>query len=278
MLSAANNGGFTHFPAKVTGEKTRARSESFADHFSQAGLFFRSMSKPEKEHIIAALLFELGKVERKEIRQRVVERILARIDGELATVVAEGLGLPAPKVSVVKGNIEKSPALSIENTKKSSIKTRRIAALVAEGVDVSEVEAARSALEKEGAKLLVIAKHLGTVKGAGGRSLEVDKSSLTTASLEYDAVFIPGGAASVAVLKKDGDALHFVQEAYRHCKAIAATKEGAELLSACGISASAPGIVVSQEGAGGNAFAATFISAIAEHRHWDRADRHGIPA
>ncbi|WP_395821804.1 catalase [Archangium minus] len=277
MLSAANKGGFTHFPAKVTGEKTRTRSESFSDHFSQAGLFFRSMSKPEKEHIIAALLFELGKVERKEIRQRVVEQILAKIDGELAIPVAEGLGLPAPKVSVVKGNIEKSPALSIENTKKNSIKTRRIAALVAEGVDVSEVEAARAALEKEGAKLLVIAKHLGTVKGAGGK-VEVDRSALTTASLEYDAVFIPGGAASVAVLKKDGDALHFVQEAYRHCKAIAATKEGAELLSACGISTSAPGIVVNQEGAGSNAFAATFVSAIAEHRHWDRADRHTIPA
>lgn len=279
FLSSASQGGFTHFAEKVGGEKTRARSESFSDHFSQAGLFYRSMSRPEKEHIVAALLFELGKVESKEIRQRVVERILAKIDGELTTQVATGLGLAVPPLSPVKGNIDKSPALSMENTKKNSIKTRRIGFLVADGVDAREVEAARAALEKAGAKVKVIAKHLGTVKAVHGKNVEVDKSSLTTDSIEYDAVFIPGGAASVAVLKKDGEALHFVQEAYRHCKPIGATKEGAELLEACGISTSAPGVVVSQDGAGsGNAFGATFIAAIAEHRHWSRLDRSSIPA
>ncbi len=279
MLSVGNKGGFVHHPEKVGGEKARVRSESFGDHFSQATLFFRSLSKPEQEHLIEALLFELGKVETKEIRQRVVERILANIDGELVKRVAEGLGLPVPKASVTpKGKLEKSPALSIENLKKESIQTRRIAALVADGVDAAELTSVRTALEKMGAKVKVIAKRLGTVKGAGGQPVEVDKSAPTTASIEYDAVFIPGGAASVAVLKKDGDALHFVQEAYRHCKALGASKEGLELLRAAGISVNAPGVVTTEAGADGGAFISTFVAAIAKHRHWERADKDSVPA
>jgi catalase len=279
MLSVGNKGGFVHHPEKLGGEKARVRSESFGDHFSQATLFFRSLSKPEQEHLIEALLFELGKVETKEIRQRVVERILARIDGELVTRVAEGLGLPVPKASVTpKGALEKSPALSIENLKKESIQTRRIAALVADGVDAAELTSVRAELEKLGAKVKVIAKRLGTVKGAGGQPVEVDRSAPTTASIEYDAVFIPGGAASVAVLKKDGDALHFVQEAYRHCKALGATKEGSELLRAAGIAVEAPGVVTSEKGAADGSFAATFAAAIAKHRHWERADKDSVPA
>jgi catalase len=277
MLSSAREGGYVHFPEKAGGEKARVRSESFSDHFSQAGLFFRSMTPIEQAHIIKALLFELGKVETKEIRQRVVEQLLAKIDERLATTVAAGLGLPPPKVAVVKGTIDTSPALSMENTKKDSIKTRRIGVLVAEGVDVGEVQTVRKALEKAGAQVKVIAKHLGTVKGEGGKSVEVDRSSLTTDSIEYDAIFIPGGSASVAVLKKDGEALHFVQEAYRHCKAIGATKEGMELLRACGLDVEAPGVVTS-EATGMSSFPEAFIAAIAQHRHWSRADRVSVPA
>jgi len=262
----------------VGGEKVRGRSESFQDHFTQAGMFFRSMSKPEREHIIAALLFELGKVERKEVRERVVEQILAKIDTELVTQVAEGLGLPVPKPAVVKGKIDKSPALSMENQKKDSIKTRLVGALVADGFDAEDLAATRSAIEKAGGQLVIIAKRLGTVKGSDGQPVKVDKSALTTASVEYDAVFVPGGAASVAVLKKDGDSLHFVQEAYRHCKAIGVTQEATELLEAGGLSTTAPGIVVGTKGAKHHSFPSTFIESIAQHRHWNRLDRNNIPA
>jgi catalase len=277
VLTPAGQGGFTHYPERVRSEKTRERSESFADHFTQAGMFFRSLSGPEKLHLIDACRFELGKVELKEIRQRVVE-LFAKIDGELAARVAEGLGLPAPAGAVVKGAIQSSPALSMENTKKDSIKTRRIAALIAEGVDAAELIDIRAALEREGAKVLIIAKHLGEVKGAGGHSVPVDKSEITTASVEYDAVLIPGGAASVEALKKNGTAKHFIQEAYRHCKSLGATKEGVELLRACGIDPAAPGIVTQAKAGDAGAFVTAFSAAIAQHRHWNRADKDAIPA
>ena len=288
FLASAEQGAYRHFPEKVTGEKVRKRAESFQDHFSQAGLFFRSMSKPEREHIILALQFELGKVEREEVRKRVVDQILVNIDSELATEVAEGLGLPVPVMTAVKGKIEKvaeslgvpridkSPALSMENQKKDSIKTRRIGVLIGDGFDAADLQATKAAIEKAGGELVLISRRLGMVKGSDGQSVKVDKSAVTTGSFEYDAVFVPGGAPSVAVLKKDGDSLHFIQEAYRHCKAIGVTKEAAELLQAGGLSASSPGVVVGA--AGGQDFPEKFIEAIAQHRHWSRHDKDLIPA
>ncbi|MDY7231667.1 catalase [Hyalangium rubrum] len=278
MMASAAQGGFTHYPERVRTEKTRVRSESFADHFSQAGMFFRSLSAPEKTHLIDACRFELGKVEIKEIRERVLD-LFSNIDGELTARVAEGLGLPAPTTkSIPKSPVQVAPSLSIENTKKDSIKTRRIAALIADGVDAAELIDVRAALEREGAKVKIVAKHLGTVKGEGGHAVEVDKNSITTASVEYDAVLIPGGAASVEALKKDGEALHFLQEAYRHCKPVGATKEGVELLRACGIDPKAPGVVTHAKGGDVATFVTGFTAAIAKHRHWDRADKDRIPA
>jgi len=278
LASVANGGGgFVHHPEALNAQKLRARAESFADHYSQAGLFFRSMTPPEKEHLIDACLFELAKVETKEIRERVVN-MFARIDGELSTAVALGLGLTPPKPNPVKSKlkIDTSPSLSIEAKKKPGIKTRKIAVLVAEGVDAGEVAAVRKALEAKGAQVKVVAKHLGSVKGKDGKAVLVDKASITTASVEYDAVFIPGGAASVKVLEQDGEARHFVLEAYRHFKTVGATKEGVELLRAYGLDPKAAGVVT--DSSAGAAFAKSFIAAIAKDRHWDRPDQKTIPA
>ncbi len=285
FLASQEQGGYRHFPQQVTGEKIRKRAESFKDHFSQAGLFFRSMSKPEREHIIQALQFELGKVERDEVRKRVIDAVLVHIDSELATEVAEGLGLGVPTATAVKGKLEKvaeslgvpkidkSPALSMENQKKGSIKTRRIGVLIGDGFDAADLQSTKAAIEKAGGELVLISRRLGMVKGSDGQSVKVDKSALTTGSFEYDAVFVPGGAASVSVLKKDGDSLHFVQEAYRHCKPIGVTKDAAELLKAGGLSTPALGVVVD-----GADFNEKFIEAIAQHRHWARHDKDLIPA
>ncbi len=277
MMASTRQGGFAHFPEKVAGEKTRVRSQSFADHFSQAAMFFRSMSHPEQQHIIEALRFELGKVEIPEIRKRVIEEVLAKIDGTLAAQVALGVGVPAPKaVASPKSVIDASPALSIESMPKTSIKTRRIAALVADGVDAAALQELQAEMKRQGAQVKVIAKHLGTVTAAGGQAIPVDKSANTTASIEYDAVFVPGGAVSVETLKRDGDARHFILEAYRHYKAIGASKEGVDLLKACGLDTGAPGIVADPGGAG--TVATAFVDAIKKHRHWDRKDTESIPA
>jgi catalase len=279
-LAAGGKGGvgagFVHHPEQLNAQKIRARSESFGDHYSQAGLFFRSMTPPEKEHLIDACRFELGRVHTVEIRQRMLEHF-ARIDGELSTAVAIGLGMKPPKASPVKSKlgIDSSPALSVEVTKKGSIRTRRIAVLVADGVDSGEVKDVTKALMAAGALVKVVAKHLGKVKGKGlGGAVEVDKASITTASIEYDAVYIPGGKASVAVLKEDGEARHFVLEAYRHFKTIGATSEGVDLLREYGLDPEAPGVVTDKSR---GSFEKAFIAAIGQHRHWDRADQKKIP-
>ena len=142
-------------------------------------------------------------------------------------------------------------------------------------MSAADLAAVKQALLAEGAQSKIISKRLGALKSAEGNAIEVDKCALTTSSVEYDAVYVPGGAASVAALLAQGDTRHFILEAYRHCKAIGATSEGVDLLRSCGIDATRPGVVTS---AGGSGFVESFIDAIRQHRHWGRDDLQAIPA
>src|SRR5690554_3608763 len=144
---ATQDGGFESYPERVEEHKIRNRSESFGDHFSQATLFWNSMSEPEKEHIIGAYTFELGRVERVFIRERQVNEILVNIDLELARRVAENLGLPARTAPTAPGkgsSISSSPALSLMSHLPGNIKSRKVAILVANGVDGAAIEAFKS--------------------------------------------------------------------------------------------------------------------------------------
>ena len=286
---ASPKAGFTHFAERLEGQKTRERSESFADHFSQATMFLKSLTPPEQKHLLEAFQFELGKVEREEIRQRVVD-VFANVDVGLAKAIAEGIGVkppaapkPAKKPS---GAADASPALSMEGKPKAGIKSRKVAFLVADGFDDAHVAAGRAALEAEGAKVEVVSKKLGTLKGAKGAALKVDKSYLTGASIFFDAVFVPGGAKSAEAMKDHGDAIHFVNEAFRHGKAIGAAGEGVDFLLETDIlaklsDAKTPAMtsdkgVVTDRGADTKGLFAAFVGAI-EKRHWDRDDK-AIPA
>jgi catalase len=279
FLASQKQGGYVHHPEQVSGKKVRERSPTFNDHYSQAALFFRSLSEPEQQHLIDACCFELGKVETRAIQERVLEHF-ARIDALLVQKVAEGLGLPAPKATPTnpKGP-PTSQALSMEAMKKAmppSIQTRKVGVLVADGVDADELAALKKELTAQGAQVKVIAKRLGTVKASNGQDVPVDKSALTTDSIEYDGVFIPGGAASVATLKKDGKARHFVQEAYLHFKTVGASKDAEDMLTACEIDPAAPGVVAGSRA--GAALAQAFARALSKHRHWDRQDADRVPA
>ena len=210
--AGADMGGFTSYAEKIDGQKVRARSESFFDHFSQATLFFNSQSEPEKEHLINALRFELGKVETPAIRERMVY-VLAQVDKTLASRVAEGLGIKVParidgplNMSVpADGNVRQfqpkrvdkevgsSPALSMANTAKDSIKTRKIAVLAADGFDAAAFNVVKKALTDAGAQVKVVAPRLGVLTGAGGEEIKIDFSLLTAASVLFDAVYVPGG-------------------------------------------------------------------------------------
>jgi catalase len=303
-MSAA--GGFVTFPEPTEGMKVRARSEKFFDHFSQARMFFNSQSEPEKDHIVEALRFELGKVERLPIRQRMVA-MLARVDPELAGRVAEGLGfheIPAleePVNQSIPADGEpvayqprsfgepdaESPALSMANTVKGVVTTRRVAILAADGVDGESLGRIQDALLAAGARGFVVAPRLGTLETDDGDAVWIDHSLLTTASVLFDAVYVPGGADSVSALMTDRDALDFVAEAYRHCKPIAASSEGARLLEASpgvlpdsagngngnGGDAAAEGVLVTSDAADAE-FAWAFIAALGRHRFWDRSRRN----
>jgi catalase len=185
-----------------------------------------------------------------------------------------------------KSRIETSPALSMANTVKDTIKGRRVAILAADGVDGAQVDAVKKALTAAGAKAEVISKFLGSIKSADGKDVNVDKSGVTTGSIMYDAVYVPGGDKSVATLKGQGDALHFVQEAYRHAKPIGASGAGVDLLVAAQLPnagkqasgvASDNGVVTTRDSKL-DAFIQQLTTAIAQHRHWQRAQREAVPA
>jgi len=275
---AAQDGGFESYPERIDAAKIRQRSESFGDHFSQARLFFNSMSDHEKEHIIAAYSFELGKVEREFIRAREVNEILANIDLTLAKRVAENLGLPAPTqgtVEVRKTSLERSPALSQANLLPGDIKTRKVAILAANGVDAAAIDAMKKALKAQGAHAKVLGPTSAPVKTADGKALPVDASMEGMPSIAFDAVFVPGGAASIKALSADGVALHYLLEAYKHLKAIALHGDAKQLQDLLKLEADA-GLL---QGADVAALSKPFFAAIGEHRVWAREPKaKAVPA
>jgi catalase len=274
---AAQDGGFETYPERIDAHKVRERSESFGDHFSQATLFFNSMSDAEKEHIISAYSFELGKVEREHIRVRQVNEILANIDLTLAARVAENLGLPAPKAATVKtkpSSLKESPALSQVNLLSGDIKTRKVAVLVANGVDSAAIDALKKVLEAEGAHAKILGPTSSPVKTADGKTLPVDASMEGLPSVAFDAVWVPGGAASVKALSGDGVALHYLLEAYKHLKAIGLSPDAKVLIEALKLDEDA-GLLVGEDA---KTFQA-FVDAIAQHRVWAREPKaKAVPA
>jgi catalase len=278
--AAPIDGGFETYHERVSAEKVRERSDSFGDHFSQATLFFNSMSHHEKEHIIAAYSFELGKVEREYIRARQVNEILANIDLELASRVAANLGLPAPTAGTVpartatKKTVDKSPLLSQDNLLPADISSRKVAILVANGVDDKAVAAMKAALEAQGAHAKVLGPTSAPVTTAGGQPLAVDASQEGLPSVAFDAVFIPGGAASVKALSGDGVALHYVLEAYKHLKAISFSGEAKELITLLRLEEDAGLLAVSD-----TASFDAFFDAMKQHRVWAREPKaKAVPA
>jgi len=301
IQAKAAEGGFVSHHERIDAQKVRARSQSFFDHFSQATLFYNSQSVPEKNHIVNAFRFELGKLKSPTIRERMLG-ILTRVDKTLAEKVAVGLGMPVPKPAEnlnqnipadgdpakyqpvdVHPDLKISKALSMANTVKNTIKSRQVAILAADGVDGDSLNAMKQALEAAGAQTKIVAPHLGFIASANGKQIKADQSFLTSASVLFDAVYVADGAKSAALLQGEPDAVHFVNEAYKHCKAIAATGAGAKL-----IEISAVGAKLKNEGKSGDKTTETgvlidrvaneFITAIAQHRFWERENPGKVPA
>lgn len=277
---AASGGGFESYPERMEGHKVRARSPSFSDHFSQATLFWNSMSAPEKEHIIGAYTFELGKVERVYIRERQVNEILANIDLELARRVAENIGVTpptAPTISLKQPTPSSSPALSLMNHLPGNIKSRKVAILIANGVDGNAIDTFKQKLAAEGALAKLIGPSPAPVKTADGKMLTPDAAMDGMPSIAFDAVFVPGGAQSVQAMAKSGVAKHYLLEAYKHLKPIAVLGDARQLLTALNLPEDA-GLVSGEDSDVGTVFTA-FAQALAQHRIWAReAAAEQVPA
>ncbi|MEJ7707355.1 MAG: catalase-related domain-containing protein [Nocardioidaceae bacterium] len=242
---------------------------SFDDHYSQATLFWNSMTQVEKLHIVEAFTFELGKCYEQPVRSQMLEN-LAKVHSELCTAVAEGLGLATPSglstsdtSQELELGVEVSPALSQLPLKPGPIAGRKVGVIVDDGGDLAGVGKLRESLESEGAVLHVIAPHGGMVK-KGMRSEVVERTLLTTRSIEFDAVVVADGSGSMT----DRRAVTLLQEAFRHCKAIAAWGDGANLLTTAGIEADAPGVLVSEKANAGHRKA--LAQAMGMHRDWAR--------
>jgi catalase len=301
-----SEGGFNSVYERVEGPKIRRRSKSFIDFYSQARLFWNSQSAPEKTHIVKALRFELSHVQTDWIRERTIVQ-LAQVDHDLASRVAEGLGMDVPSAegmqlnygaigaddkaadfqsAPAKASVGSSPHLSIAtdspiNQGKGSVKTRQIAILATDGADVAAIGEFMKTFMDQGAQTAIIATHLGTIKGQDGTQILVNWTFQSTSSALFDAVYVAAGAQSVSKLKQDFDAVRFVNEAFRHCKPLAASAEGVELLQAAaypgaeGILA-ADGVVTSADTdvAG---LAQKFAEAIKQHRFFSR-ELEAMPA
>jgi catalase len=258
------HGGYVQTERPVDGKTVRAQPASFDDHFSQATMFYRSLSPIEQDHVVEAFTFELGKVYEQAIKERQLE-VLANVDADLCKQVAAGLGLPAPKGKPAK-DVAVSPSLVQILAEPGPIDGRKLGIIADPDSDLAGVAKLYKAVDALGVTALVIAPVGGKLQ-AGRRSISVDRTFATARSIEFDALVVAKGTAADAELKL----VVLLQEAFRHCKAMAAWGDGLTILQAAGITADDPGIEISDKV--DDAFIAALAAAMGLHRAWDRAPR-----
>ena len=292
--------GIISFPEQVSGPKVRVRSESFGDHYGQARLFWNSMAPFEKEHIVKALSFELSLVETKEVRQRMLEN-LAKINEIMAAQIGLAIGEEMPESkekpaeipsgtadspteieilagaespTSASGGVQKTSGLSQAEDQPQLPKGRKIAILTGKGSFTKCIETMMEKLEAEGAMGVVVGPHIGEIEGDEGAFM-AKKTYANSSSVHFDGIYVPG-STSIAALTKMGDARKYIDEAYKHGKAISASGEGVELVKAAEIGkmldgGDLPGVFVAPDG---NALSVCddLIKGIAQHRFRDRKD------
>jgi catalase len=278
----AGAAGFVSFPKAIEPDnapldKVRGRPEKFAEHYSQAALFFESQTPQEQAHIIGGFRFELSKVTVPAIRERMVSS-LRNVSQALALSVAEGLGIALPEPMpraikrIPKPEVTVSKALSLLALPgDGGVATRKIAIFMADGVEGESITAIMDALTEAGAVVRLLGSRLGTVTSEEGETFEVDATLENSPSVLFDALVLPDGTEAVENLAHDGHTLEFLKDQYRHCKTILALGAASSLLDKAGISpqlptgAEDPGLIVAASSEALDA--QIFIAAVARHRH-----------
>ncbi len=263
--------GFTSYAEPIDGRKERVRSELFGDHYSQARQFYISQTAIEQTHIQNAFTFELSKVERAEIRERMVGH-LRNVDDDLAQQVADGLGLaklpPKPKaVREPVTDLKPSDALSILKNGPDSFKGRKLGIYIAEGGDAALVDALVKAAKDAGAKAAIVAPHIGGAKLSNGKVMEADEKIDGGPSVVFDAVALVMGADAAKNYAKDKPSQDFVSDAFAHAKFIAYAPEAMALLKGAGVAERMDDGFIELSAAGD---AKAFIETCGALRFWDR--------
>ncbi|MBI5275958.1 MAG: catalase [Burkholderiales bacterium] len=280
--------GFVSVPARIQAEeeqgKVRAKPEKFADHYTQARLFFESQTPVEQCHIANAFRFELSKVTVPAIRERTVA-MLRNASEKLAKEVAHGLGmdplpepLPLALADPAPPEVQRSPALSLmARPGDGSIKGRKVAILVAPGVDSAPVLAAQKVLEDEGAVARLVGPRIGPIPAADGDALDADASMENEPNFLFDALIVADGDEAVAALAQDGHTMEFLRDQFRHCKTILSIGSSSRLFAQAGLPASME--KSHTQGGSGLIFAAApdidtalqaFVEGMRRHRHFGR--------
>ena len=264
--------GFVSFPEPVTSDELRGHPEKFAEHYNQATLFYDSQTAWERKHIVDAFAFELSKVTVPQIRQRMVAS-LRNVSDELAQGVADQLGmaLPDPLPRAIKNppkpEVQVSPSLSLTaRPGDGSVATRKVAILVAEGVDGKSVSAVADALIQAGAVVRLVGQRIGPVQTVDGGAFDADASLDNHPSGVFDGAVVAGGADAAALLAADGRALEFLRDAYRHGKTLMGIGDGVQVYAAAGIDPDPNdgGLLLGGEDP------QAFIAALGKHRHPER--------
>jgi catalase len=280
--------GFVSVPARIRADeeqgKVRAKPEKFADHYTQATLFFESQTPVEQDHIAAAFRFELSKVTVPAIRERMVAS-LRNASEELAKNVAMGLGmdpLPQPMTPALaeppEPEVRKSPPLSLlARPGDGSLKGRKIALLVGPGADAASLSRVQQALVAQGAVARLVGCRIGRFEAADGTALDADASMENEPGFLFDALVLPDGDEAVAALGQDGHTMEFIKDQFRHCKTILALGASQLLLARAGLPVAMDksqaqgdtGLILA-DAADADAAAAAFIAGVARHRHFGR--------
>lgn len=264
--------GFTSYPAEGEGPKLRIRSETFADHYSQARQFYISQTDVEQDHMTNALVFELSKVERPEIRTRMVSHLL-NIHQDLAKQVAKGLRIkqmptPADAAKPTREDLQKSPALSMLLNGPNTFKGRKLGVLITDGVDMKVFKALKASVKAEGAIMEIVAPGVGGVEASDGTWIEADQKVDGGPSVLYDAVALLPSEEGGLALAKDPAARDFVADAFAHMKFIGYVEAVTPLFQKAGVQESRDaGFFALDKGKGST----QFLEACRKLRFWDRA-------
>jgi catalase len=257
-------GGYRTAPIPVEQTKVRLRAESFADHYSQARLFYRSQTEIEQAHLASAIVFELSKVSLEHVRNRVLGN-LRNVDETLAKRVADGLAMALPKANPAARapiDMPPSPALRIVGKYPETLKGRCVGILVTDGADGTTVAAVRSAVEGDGGSVKIVAPKIGGVKLKDGKALKADGQLAGTPSVIFDAVAIVVSEAGCKELLREAAAVDFAKDAFGHLKAIGHSAEAKPLLDKAGVEPDAGVVALAGDATG-------FLKP-ARTRQWDR--------